>query len=228
MKRDIRQKVSEFAEKVAAAIAGSVKAPKSDEETDVENSDFYACGSDGGGEEDGSYAAGADGSEDAFGEDENESENGEDPEEEESGDAPETAEAREETRNEEALATDAAREAERQLAQIRRAFPDCGATSIEELGDAFAKLMRAGESIGLSAADAYAATHISQLRANAEKEADGRARARIGSKAHLLRSEGNQSGLCEVPRGVYEKYRRLLPNVSDREIREHYNRSQHE
>lgn len=87
MKRDIRQKVSEFAEKVAAAISGSVKAPKSDEETDVENSDFYACGSDGGGEEDGSYAAGADGSEDAFGEDENESENGEDPEEEESGDA---------------------------------------------------------------------------------------------------------------------------------------------
>lgn len=113
----------------------------------------------------------------------------------------------------------------RRLAEIKRAFPECGANSVEELGDAFAKLMAAGARIGLSAADAYAATHISQIKAEAERAAETRARARAGSKAHLVRSEGSQSTLCEVPKGVYEKYKRLMPNVSDREIREHYNRS---
>ncbi len=113
----------------------------------------------------------------------------------------------------------------RRLAEIKRAFPECGANSVEELGDAFAKLMAAGARIGISAADAYAATHISQIRAEAERAAETRARARAGSKAHLVRSEGSQSTLCEVPKGVYEKYKRLMPNVSDREIREHYNRS---
>ena len=123
------------------------------------------------------------------------------------------------------LAAETARENERRLSEIKRVFPQCGAASVEELGDAFAKLMAAGEQIGLSAADAYAATHISQIRAEADRAAESRARARAVSKAHLVRSEGSQSTLCEVPKGVYEKYKRLMPNVSDREIREHYNRS---
>ena len=130
-----------------------------------------------------------------------------------------------ERENDGALAAETARENERRLSEIKRAFPQCGAMSVEELGDAFAKLMAAGAQIGLSAADAYAATHISQIRAEADRAAESRARARAGSKAHLVRSEGSQSTLCEVPKGVYEKYKRLMPNVSDREIREHYNRS---
>ena len=130
-----------------------------------------------------------------------------------------------ERENDGALAAETARENERRLSEIKRAFPQCGAASVEELGDAFAKLMTAGAQIGLSAADAYAATHISQIRAEADRAAESRARARAGSKAHLVRSEGSQSTLCEVPKGVYEKYKRLMPNVSDREIREHYNRS---
>ena len=130
-----------------------------------------------------------------------------------------------ERENDGALAADTARENERRLSEIKRVFPQCGAASVEELGDAFAKLMAAGAQIGLSAADAYAATHISQIRAEADRAAEARARARAVSKAHLVRSEGSQSTLCEVPKGVYEKYKRLMPNVSDREIREHYNRS---
>ena len=130
-----------------------------------------------------------------------------------------------ERENDGALAAETARENERRLSEIKRFFPQCGAASVEELGDAFAKLMAAGAQIGLSAADAYAATHISQIRAEADRAAESRARARAGSKAHLVRSEGSQSTLCEVPKGVYEKYKRLMPNVSDREIREHYNRS---
>lgn len=130
-----------------------------------------------------------------------------------------------ERENDGALAAETARENERRLSEIKRVFPQCGAASVEELGDAFAKLMAAGAQIGLSAADAYAATHISQIRAEADRAAESRARARAGSKAHLVRSEGSQSTLCEVPKGVYEKYKRLMPNVSDREIREHYNRS---
>lgn len=133
--------------------------------------------------------------------------------------------AQEERENDGALAAETARENERRLSEIKRVFPQCGAMSVEELGDAFAKLMAAGAQIGLSAADAYAATHISQIRAEADRAAESRARARAGSKAHLVRSEGSQSTLCEVPKGVYEKYKRLMPNVSDREIREHYNRS---
>lgn len=130
-----------------------------------------------------------------------------------------------ERENDGALAAETARENERRLSEIKRVFPQCGAASVEELGDAFAKLMAAGAQIGLSAADAYAATHISQIRAEADRAAESRARARAVSKAHLVRSEGSQSTLCEVPKGVYEKYKRLMPNVSDREIREHYNRS---
>ena len=130
-----------------------------------------------------------------------------------------------ERENDGALAAETARENERRLSEIKRVFPQCGAASVEELGDAFAKLMEAGAQIGLSAADAYAATHISQIRAEADRAAESRARARAVSKAHLVRSEGSQSTLCEVPKGVYEKYKRLMPNVSDREIREHYNRS---
>ena len=130
-----------------------------------------------------------------------------------------------ERENDGALAAETARENECRLSEIKRVFPQCGAASVEELGDAFAKLMAAGAQIGLSAADAYAATHISQIKAEAERAAESRARARAVSKAHLVRSEGSQSMLCEVPKGVYEKYKRLMPNVSDREIREHYNRS---
>lgn len=137
----------------------------------------------------------------------------------------EDGEAQGEPKTQTALATETARENERRLSEIRRAFPNCTAKSVEELGDAFGKLMSAGADFGLSAADAYAATHISQIRAEAERAAEERARARVGSKSHLVRSEGSQSALCEVPKGIYEKYKRLMPKVSDREIREHYNRS---
>lgn len=137
----------------------------------------------------------------------------------------EDGEAQGEPKTQTALATETARENERRLSEIRRAFPNCTAKSVEELGDAFGKLMSVGAAFGLSAADAYAATHISQIRAEAERAAEERARARVGSKSHLVRSEGSQSALCEVPKGIYEKYKRLMPKVSDREIREHYNRS---
>lgn len=173
-------------------------------------------------EEDGRQGSDGTGEDDFFGDGEDES-GAEDADECEN--VTDGGSAQGERENDGALAAKTARENERRLSEIKRAFPQCGAASVEELGDAFAKLMAAGAQIGLSAADAYAATHISQIRAEADRAAESRARARAGSKAHLVRSEGSQSTLCEVPKGVYEKYKRLMPNVSDREIREHYNRS---
>ena len=217
---EAKEKAAAAEENAAVGHSGAKDIERTEEAEEVRNCTEKAHGA----VEEEDERKGSDGTdeEDFFedGEDESEAEDADECEKVTDGGS-----AQGERENDGALAAETARENERRLSEIKRVFPQCGAASVEELGDAFAKLMAAGEQIGLSAADAYAATHISQIRAEADRAAESRARARAVSKAHLVRSEGSQSTLCEVPKGVYEKYKRLMPNVSDREIREHYNRS---
>lgn len=115
-----------------------------------------------------------------------------------------------------------------ELAEIRRLDPDMVdlKTILEsETGEAF----QAAVNRGASFIEAFKLANFDRLqqRASAEtaRRAEQAARNKARSKDHLQTSRTSGSGAVPVPADVKEMYHYLMPDKSDAEIMEHYNRS---
>lgn len=115
-----------------------------------------------------------------------------------------------------------------ELAEIRRLDPDMVdlKTILEsETGEAF----QAAVNRGASFIEAFKLANFDRLqqRASAEtaRRAEQAARNKARSKDHLQTSRTSGSGAVPVPADVKEMYHYLMPDKSDAEILEHYNRS---
>ncbi|MEG1651736.1 MAG: hypothetical protein RR009_03525 [Oscillospiraceae bacterium] len=117
----------------------------------------------------------------------------------------------------------AAMEEQKDLASIKAMFPQESAKAMDEIANygEFVKyrfiMDEDGNPTGLknSAEDAY-------YLANRE----AKHRAKSNDKEHFVSpGGGTKGGLTDVPRDVLAQYKLLMPKATDREIKEHYNRS---
>lgn len=101
------------------------------------------------------------------------------------------------------------------LSAIKAKYPFVTQTHISQLGDSFIEIMARGDT---DAVRAFELTHTEDIIEHRTREAVRKAY----SKGHLHRIGGSADMSAEVPRDVYRQYKRLMPNVSDAEIRKHY------
>ena len=67
--------------------------------------------------------------------------------------------------------------------------------------------------------------HATKINANNLEKGKRKAIDNVNSKKHLGKTRGSSSDYNEVPKDVYETYRRNLPKWSDKQIREHYTKT---
>ena len=75
---------------------------------------------------------------------------------------------------------------------------------------------------GYSLYDAYVLSNLDKINANNLEKGKRKAMDNVNSKKHLGKTRGGSADFTEVPKDVYETYRRNLPKWSDKQIREHY------
>lgn len=106
------------------------------------------------------------------------------------------------------------------LLSIKERYPDEKAIHVSEFGEGFAKL----RSAGLDAVKAYEVLNMDKVIEKKVSAAVNADRKKRSSKKHL-----NANGVTgtrvpnDVPASVYAEYRKFFPNMSDKEIRTHYN-----
>jgi hypothetical protein len=108
------------------------------------------------------------------------------------------------------------------LAKIKAVFPDEGANHVKELGDRFMSLMATGK---VDAVTAYKAVNGDKIAEGSARRAAQRAYDSMSGKEHLRSSGGSVGAYYPVPKDVYEMYKKLNPRATDKQIKEHYNRS---
>lgn len=75
---------------------------------------------------------------------------------------------------------------------------------------------------GYSLYDAYVLSNLDKINANNLEKGKRKAIDNVNSKKHLGKTRGGSVDFTDVPKDVYETYRRNLPKWSDKQIREHY------
>ena len=115
-----------------------------------------------------------------------------------------------------------------ELAEIRRLDPemvDLKTILESETGSEF----QAAVSRGASFIEAFKLANFDRLQqrysAETARRAEQAARNKARSKDHLQTSRSSGKGSVSVPAEVKEMYRYLMPNKTDAEIQEHYNRT---
>lgn len=78
---------------------------------------------------------------------------------------------------------------------------------------------------GYSLYDAYVLSNLDKINAHNLEKGKKKAIDNVNSKKHLGKTRGASSDYSEVPRDVYDTYRKNLPNWSDKQIREHYTKT---
>lgn len=75
---------------------------------------------------------------------------------------------------------------------------------------------------GYSLYDAYVLCNINKISSMNKEKQEKKQTDNINSKNHMKRTSGGSNDYVEVPKDVYDTYRRNLPNWTDKQIREHY------
>lgn len=75
---------------------------------------------------------------------------------------------------------------------------------------------------GYSLYDAYVLSNLDKINANNLEKGKRKAIDNVNSKKHLGKTRGGSVDFTDVPKDVYETYRRNLPKWSDKQIRDHY------
>jgi hypothetical protein len=75
---------------------------------------------------------------------------------------------------------------------------------------------------GMTFLEAYELTHKNEIRAR-DRAASASASAKIAGKDHLRGTTSRADGSVDVPEDVKAQYRIFDPNISDADIRKHYN-----
>lgn len=106
------------------------------------------------------------------------------------------------------------------ILDIKAKYADEPAQSVDDLGIAFMKMRAAG----IDAVKAYEVMNMDKIVAQKTKAAVAADRKKRESKKHLAGGGvTGASGAADVPRDVYNEYRKFFPSMSDKEIRRHYN-----
>ena len=127
----------------------------------------------------------------------------------------ETQDEPDDTWEEQAADVDSDRIFEEDLAAIKAKYPFVTQEHVSQLGVDFIKIMAGGNA---DAVKAFELTHTDDIIEHRVRE---EAR-KLYSKSHLHRVQGGADMSTDVPKEVYRQYKRLLPGVSDAEIRRHY------
>lgn len=75
---------------------------------------------------------------------------------------------------------------------------------------------------GYSLYDAYILSNLDKINANNIEKAKRKAMDNVNSKKHLGKTRGSSGDYVEVPKDIYDTYRKNLPKWTDKQIREHY------
>ena len=75
---------------------------------------------------------------------------------------------------------------------------------------------------GYSLYDACVLSNLDKINANNLEKGKRKAMDNVNSKKHLGKTRGGSADFTEVPKDVYDTYKRNLPKWSDKQIREHY------
>ena len=75
---------------------------------------------------------------------------------------------------------------------------------------------------GYSLYDAYILSNLDKINANNVEKAKRKAMDNVNSKKHLGKTRGSSGDYVEVPKDIYDTYRKNLPKWTDKQIREHY------
>lgn len=112
-----------------------------------------------------------------------------------------------------------------EIRQLDPAMTDLKAILESETGEAFREAVARGASF----IEAFKLANFDRLRqmttAETAKRAEQAALNKARSKDHLQTSRSSGKGSVSVPAEVKEMYRYLMPNKTDAEIQEHYNRT---
>lgn len=127
----------------------------------------------------------------------------------------ETQDKPDDTWEEQVTAADSDRIFKEDLAAIKAKYPFVTQEHVSQLGEDFIKIMAGGNA---DAVKAFELTHTDDIIEHRVRE---EAR-KLYSKSHLHRVQGGADMSADVPKEVYRQYKRLLPGVSDAEIRRHY------
>ena len=91
-----------------------------------------------------------------------------------------------------------------------------------EESEAFTALLQRG---GISMTEAYKIAAFDRLNAQKAQTAAAATRKNIAGKSHLNATGERGGGLTTVPTEVMEVYKALMPDLSAKELAEHYERS---
>jgi len=113
------------------------------------------------------------------------------------------------------------------FSEFQKQFPDEGIGSVADfLAMDNYDVFEAHVTRGLSFADAYWLANKQRLLLKQTAAGKQAAMNAIGSKAHMRSSAGGyEADEVTVPRDVYRSYRQMLPEWTDRQIRQHYAKS---
>lgn len=111
---------------------------------------------------------------------------------------------------------------------MKKEFPDCGLESPQQLNETEAgrrALQMWANAPGITLADAYAATHRTELSKKQSAAAKQAAMNEMNSKGHLRQTKGsNAKG--DVPAEIAEEYKKYFPNATHEKIAEMYWKNQ--
>lgn len=106
------------------------------------------------------------------------------------------------------------------LDEIRDKYPDEAADDVTALGEEFAQLRASG----VDAVKAYELVNLDKIVEQRSKAAVVEDRKKRESKKHLAGGGVTGAGVGgDIPASVYEQYRKFFPDLTDKEIRKHYN-----
>ena len=75
---------------------------------------------------------------------------------------------------------------------------------------------------GYSLYDSYVLSNLEMINANNLEKGKKKAMSNVNSKNHLGKTRGQSSDYVDVPKDIYDTYKKNLPSWSDKQIRDHY------
>lgn len=116
---------------------------------------------------------------------------------------------------------------EKEFLALQKAFPDCGLTEVGELlhTEAGKKALQLWKSVDIPLADAYAATHRTELQARQNAAVRQGILNQMNGKRHLTQTRSGGERI-EMPAQIRAEFKRYFPDASNKEIERMYRKNQ--